>query len=150
MGAVSFSVGAEGSTYEANGKLYNLTGWTLGAIAAHERMLGQRAYDALNQLKMPPDARASATAHLAEDIACFCFAYGGERWAKSLTSTAGMAHFAWQLMSPAHPELTLADVTKLVNEDAEGMIEAVYGADPRNRATAGATLTTDESSKKEN
>lgn len=147
MGAVRFAVGAEGSTYEANGKLYTLSGWTLGAIAAHERMLGQRAYDALNQLKMPPDARASATAHLAEDIACFCFAYGGERWAKSLTSTPGMAYFAWQLMLPAHPDLTLADVTKLVNDDAEGMIEAVYGADPRNRATAGTNLT-DENDKR--
>lgn len=136
MGAVSFAVGAEGSTYTHGEKVYHLSGWTLGAIANHERFLEQRAYDALARLKMTPDARSVAIATLAEDIACYVFAYGGERWSKSLTRVEGLAHFAWQLMLPAHEKLSLAEVQKLVTDDPDGMSEAVYNADPRNRATA--------------
>lgn len=136
MGAVSFSVGAEGSTYEHGGVTYTLTGWTLGAIANHERFLEQRAYDAIARLKMTPDARATAIASLAEDIACFTFAYGGERFSKSLLSVGGLAHFAWQLMKPAHESLTLDKVIAMVNDDAGGLNDAVYNADPRNRVTA--------------
>lgn len=136
MGAVSFAVGAEGSTYTVDNQNYTLTGWTLGAIADHERYLEQRSYDAMARIKMMPDARAAATAVLAEDIACFAFAYGGERFSKSLTTVGGCAHFAWRLMLPAHAELKLADVHKLTEADPVGMLEAVYSADPRNRATA--------------
>lgn len=136
MGAVSFAVGAEGSTYIVDGTTYTLSGWTLGAIADHERFLEQRAYDAMSRIKMMPDARAAATAVLAEDIACFAFAFGGERFSKSLTTVPGCAHFAWRLMLPAHSDLKQADVQKLVEADPEKMLEAVYSADPRNRATA--------------
>lgn len=148
MGAVSFAVGAEGSTYRSGDNVYTLTGWTLGAIANHERYLEQRAYDALARLKMPPDARSAASAALVEDIACFTFAYGGEKWSRSLTRVEGLAHFAWQLMQPNHDKLTMDEVLKMVEADAENVSEAVYSADPRNRATAG-PLTTEQNSKKD-
>lgn len=149
MGAVSFAVGAEGSTYHNGDNVYTLTGWTLGAIAHHERFLEQRAYDALSRLKMPPDARSAASAALVEDIACFAFAYGGEKWSRSLTRVEGLAHFAWQLMRPNHDKLTLDEVLKMVEADAENVSEAVYAADPRNRATAEPLKTQEPSSKKD-
>jgi hypothetical protein len=137
MGAVSFAVGAEGSTYEKDGKQYQLTGWTLGAIAEQEKYLEERAKSALQQFKLQPNVMAQAAVALAEDIGCFAFSYGSEKWGKSLTTFAGLAHFAYQLMKPSHPELTLADVQKMVSDDPSGVDDAVTKADPRNRATAG-------------
>lgn len=137
MGAVSFAVGAEGSTYVKDGKSYNLTGWTLGAIAEQERFLEQRAKDSLQQFRLQPAIMAQAAVALAEDIGCFAFAYGSERWSKSLTTFQGLAHFAYQLMKPNHAEITLEQVNKMVQDDPNGIDKAVTEADPRNRATAG-------------
>lgn len=136
MGAVSFSVGAEGSTYAKGDKVYTLSGWTLGAIAEHERYLENRAKDSLTQFRLNPMGMSQAAVVLAEDIACFAFCYGSDRWGKSLFSYGGLAHFAWCLMKANHPELTLADVTQMVNADPSGVDKAVTDADPRNRATA--------------
>lgn len=133
MGAVSFAVGAEGSTYVAkDGTEYHLTGWTLDAIAQHERFLEQRAVDALNRLKLTGEQRAAAQAALAQDIAVFAFAYGGERFDKSLKTIEGLSHFFWQL---AKAEIKLVDAQKLTRDDPAGVQEAVYYADPTNRPT---------------
>lgn len=136
MGAISFAVGAEGCTYNHEGKDYRLTGWTLGAIADHERFLEQRAFDALSRLKMSPEQRASAVSSLAEDMACFAFAHGGEKFSKSLLTVGGLAHFFWCLARPNHNDLTLQECLKMVDSDPMGVQQAVNDADPRNRATA--------------
>jgi hypothetical protein len=137
MGAVRFAVGAEGSTYQAqDGTEYQLTGWTFDAIGQHERYLEQRAVDAINRLKLTPEQRSQAYAALMERIACFCLSYGTEVFDKSLSGLDGMAHFFWQLAKPHHPELALAKAQEMARADGVGLLEAVYLANPRNRATA--------------
>jgi hypothetical protein len=135
MGAVSFAVGAEGATYKAgDGTEHQLTGWTLGAIAQHERFLEQRAVDAIARQKLPNDQRAAAHAALAKEIACFALSFGGEVFDKSLRGFDGLAHFFYQLGKEAG--LTQAKAAELVKADPAGLLEAVYAADPTNRATA--------------
>lgn len=147
MGAVSFAVGVAGSTYQAgDGTKYQLTGWTLGAIAAHERFLEQRAVDAISRLRLTPEQRSQAHAALAEKMACFALSYGTEQFDKSLRSYDGLAHFFWQLVRPNHPELEIEKAAELARADVGGVLEAVYAADPQNRATAEAKPKTETAS----
>jgi len=137
MGAVSFAVGADGSTYKASdGTLYHLTGWTLGAIAQHERYLEQRAVDAIARLKLTPEQRAQAQAALAEKIATFSLSYGSDAFDRSLRGYEGLGHFFWQLAREKHPDLELEKAVAIVRDDPAEVLDAVYAADPQNRATA--------------
>lgn len=143
MGAVSHVMGVEGSTYrvlEKDGDAekviaeYELSGWTLGAIAAHEQFLEKRAGEAI--LRMPPGLQEAATAALGDRITTFQYSYGGTLFTNSLKSFEGLGHFFWQLAKPKNPKMTLAQAVALVKQDPEGTSTAVHEADPQNRATA--------------
>lgn len=136
MGAVSFAAGVVGSTYTGKDASYTLSGWTLEAIGQHERFLENRAVAFINGVKLSNDQRTAALASVAKSVASFEYGYGGETFDKSLKTYWGLAHFFWQLAKPAHPKLTLAECEEMVKEDAAKIQEAVYLADPQNRATA--------------
>lgn len=136
MGAVSFAIGTEGSTYAKGETVYTLTGWTLDAIGNHERWLEKRAVDTVNRMPLSNDQKTAALGAVAKGIACFEYGYGGESFDKSLKTYWGLGHFFWQLSRPAHPKLTLAECEAMVKDDPQGVQEAVYLADPQNRATA--------------
>ncbi len=137
MGAVNFAVGVAGCTYtHTDGKAYRLTGWELGAVGEHEAYLEQRAIDALNRRRLQPDQRAAAHAALAQDIAVFKLGFGTKAFDDSLRGYAGCAHFFWQLVRTHHADLTQEDALRIVRENPLGVLEAIYAADPLNRATA--------------
>jgi hypothetical protein len=136
MGAVSHAVGVEGSTYTTGDKSYELTGWTLGAIAAHERYLALRAEESLAKMTLTAEQRAEALALLAERQASFRYSYGGEIFTNSLKSFGGLGHFFWQLAKVKTPALKLHEAVSMVQADPAGVSQAVHEADPQNRATA--------------
>jgi hypothetical protein len=137
MGAVSYVTGTEGTTYTTDsGVVYELTGWTLGAIAAHEQYLERRAEEALARRTLTAEQKAEAMALLCERIASFKFSYGGELFTDSLKSFGGLGHFFWQLAKPKAPNLKLAEAVALVQAEPGSVSKAVHEADPQNRATA--------------
>jgi hypothetical protein len=137
MGAVSFVVGVEGSTYTApDEKSYELSGWTLGAIGAHEVYLEKRAEEAITRCDLPAEQKAAALVAHADRVATFKYSFGSSIYHDSLKSFPGLAHFFWQLARAKQPRLTLAEARALVQADATGVERAVYEADPQNRVTA--------------
>lgn len=133
MGAVNVVVGTEGCSYiSPDGKEYKLTGWTLGAIAAQEQYLEQRSFEMLSRLRISPEDRAAAYAVLAKEMgASFSCSYGTKTWDNSLSAPAGIANFFHALSG-----CKLSEANQLMQEDGEGVQEAVFKANPHYRATA--------------
>jgi hypothetical protein len=136
MGAVAFVVGSDGSTYTVGEKVYELTGWTLEAMAAHEKYLEKRAEDSISRSSLPTELKAAALVAHSERVAAFKYSYGSDVFSESLKSFPGLGHFFWQLAKVKTPALKLAEAVALVQADPGGVSQAVNDADPQNRATA--------------
>lgn len=138
MGAVNYAVGVSGSEYVApNGDTYKLTGWTYEAIGRHEAWIEKRCEEALLKMNLPKEERAEAFKRLAVDIGGnFICSYQSGKWDASLDSPIGFAHWFYELAKPNHPQLTLAKVFEMAEEDSKGMGDAMKNANPRFRATA--------------
>lgn len=134
MGAVNHVVGYEGTTYTSpEGKDYQLTGWTVEAIARQEQYLEQRSFSALKRMEQVNEKdRAAAYAILAHDYgAKMSCSYGTDTWDRSLAMFPGIAHY-FSVLSGC----SLSEATRLMHIDSENVQEAVFRANPHFRATA--------------
>lgn len=134
MGAVNFVVGSEGCSYiSPQGKEYKLTGWTLEAISRQEQFVEERSFRAINRNQgIAEKDKAAALAILAHDYgANMQCSYGSAIFDGSLAKFPGIAHFFSVLAG-----CPLGEAYKLLQEDSEGVQEAVFKANPRYRATA--------------
>lgn len=124
------SLTGEPSIYRYQDREYKVSPWTVEIIAAFERYMERKAHEAFERVssRLTTPQAEKALSSLIQDIAACVYTFGTPFMSKALQAPEHVKYLFFLCLNKLQPEVDLALARKMVEEDYDGVIQAMNEA----------------------